>query len=123
MTPSPAVPAPDREKTVPERVQLRRSKGWRMPPDTVKVDRTTRWGNPFSAVECGSTAAAVARHAEWMRGEVEAPGGRVPPSLDEIRSQLSGRRLACWCPLDGPCHANLLIRLANFDDPESGTGT
>ena len=30
----------------PRRVQLRRSKGWTMPPDTVKVDRTTRWGNP-----------------------------------------------------------------------------
>lgn len=32
---------------MPERIQLRRTKGWRMPPDTVKVDRTTKWGNPF----------------------------------------------------------------------------
>lgn len=31
----------------PQRIQLKRTKGWRMPPGTVKVDRSTRWGNPF----------------------------------------------------------------------------
>ena len=30
-----------------ERVQLKRTKGWRIPANTVKVDRTTKWGNPF----------------------------------------------------------------------------
>jgi hypothetical protein len=32
---------------MPERIQLKRAKGWRMPENTVKVDRTTKWGNPF----------------------------------------------------------------------------
>jgi hypothetical protein len=35
------------EKRMPERVQLIRTKGWQIPPNTVKVDRTTKWGNPF----------------------------------------------------------------------------
>ncbi|MDQ6629874.1 MAG: DUF4326 domain-containing protein, partial [Pseudomonadota bacterium] len=39
-----------------------------MPANAVKVDRTTRWGNPFSAAECGSAAVAVERHAHWLRG-------------------------------------------------------
>jgi hypothetical protein len=32
---------------MPERIQLKRTKGWRMPPNSVKVDRSTQWGNPF----------------------------------------------------------------------------
>lgn len=31
----------------PKRIQLRRTKGWRMPPNTVKVTRPGKWGNPF----------------------------------------------------------------------------
>src|SRR5689334_10708408 len=97
---------------MPHRVQLRRSKGWHMPPGTVKVDRTTRWGNPFTPAQCGSIAVAVARHAQWMRGEIAAPEGQTPPSDADIRGALSGFNLACWCPLDGPCHADLLLRIA-----------
>lgn len=32
---------------MPERVQRKRTKGWKMPPDTVYVGRPTKWGNPF----------------------------------------------------------------------------
>ena len=84
-----------------------------MPANTLKVDRTTRWGNPFSAADSGSVAEAVARHGRWMRGEMAAPGGELPPTLDAVRTGLAGRSLACWCPADGPCHAELLLRLAN----------
>ena len=71
----------------PQRVQLKRSAGWKMPANTLKVDRTTRWGNPFSAAECGSIAAAVAQHGRWMRGEIAAPGGVEPPTPAEIRAR------------------------------------
>lgn len=84
-----------------------------MPPGTVKIDRSTRWGNPFTAEDCGSTAAAVERHRLWMNGSVAAPDGRQPPDVDEIRRDLGGRNLGCWCPLDGPCHGTLLLALAN----------
>ena len=97
----------------PHRVQLRRSAGWKMPANTVKVDRTTRWGNPFTPTECGSVAAAVAQHGRWMRGEIAAPGGGEPPDAAAISAVLAGRNLACWCPQPGPCHADLLLQIAN----------
>lgn len=78
--------------TPPRRVRLARSKGWTMPANTVKVDRTTPWGNPISVADSGSVE---------------------PPSLDRVRHALAGRNLACWCALDGPCHADLLLAIAN----------
>jgi hypothetical protein len=98
---------------VPQRIQLKRSRGWKMPANAVKVDRTTPWGNPFTIAEFGSVAAAVAQHGRWMRGEIPAPGGLAPPTRDAIRTALAGRDLACWCALNGPCHAALLLTLAN----------
>ena len=54
---------------MPERIQLKRSKGWRMPPNTVKVDRTTRWGNPYRVGMPGvpdrATAVALFRVRSW----------------------------------------------------------
>jgi len=96
-----------------KRIQLKRSKGWTMPPGAVKVDRTTRWGNPFTVADCGTAAVAVANHGRWMRGEILAPGGGLPPDAAAIRTALAGRDLACWCPAAGPCHADLLLRIAN----------
>ena len=105
--------AAERSAALPQRVQLKRSAGWKMPANTVKVDRTTRWGNPFTIAECGSAAIAVAQHGRWMRGEIGAPGGAEPPPRDALRAALGGRNLACWCALNGPCHADLLLMLAN----------
>ena len=99
--------------SAPQRIRLERSAGGKMPANTLKVDRTTRWGNPFTIAECGSVAVAVAQHGRWMRGEIAAPGGVEPPSRDVLRSALAGRNLACWCALNGPCHADLLLSLAN----------
>jgi hypothetical protein len=103
----------DRSPAAPQRVQLERSAGWKMPANTVKVDRTTRWGNPFTPAECGSVALAVASHGRWMRGEIAGPGAIEPPQADAIRAALAGRNLACWCPSTGPCHADLLLKIAN----------
>ncbi|MET0439823.1 MAG: DUF4326 domain-containing protein [Devosia sp.] len=84
------------------------------------VARPGPWGNPFSidavAAESGldraaAQAEAVARHARWMRGEVEAD--RIRPSIDKIRAELGGKNLACWCREGTPCHVETLIKLAN----------
>lgn len=96
-----------------KRIQLKRSKGWKMPANALKVDRTTRWGNPFTITECGSAAIAVASHGRWIRGEIAAPGGADPPTAAAIRAALAGHDLACWCPANGPCHADLLLTIAN----------
>jgi len=100
------------------RVQLSRARGWRLPANTIKVDRSTRWGNPFhfDGREV-SRADAVARFREAL----ERDRGYTPPrrmrdvswnSIDDIRRELRGHNLACWCPLDGPCHADLLLEIA-----------
>ncbi|WP_449395017.1 DUF4326 domain-containing protein [Devosia riboflavina] len=84
------------------------------------VARPGPWGNPFSidavTEETGldraaAQAEAVARHARWMRGEIEAD--RPRPTIDKIRAELGGKNLACWCHEGTPCHVETLIKLAN----------
>jgi hypothetical protein len=106
----------------PRRVQLRRSKGWRMPNNTVKVDRTTWFGNPFSVKDYGHDR-AVALHHAWLSGR--SIGKRLSKTLLQRRKAvlealptLRAKNLACWCPLPelgepDNCHAALLLKLAN----------
>ena len=79
-----------------------------MPDNTVKVDRSTRWGNPFRPTKTMPVEKTIERFGEWI---VHDPAGRA--MAKEAREQLRGRNLACWCPLDGPCHADFLLRIAN----------
>lgn len=99
----------DQPATVPVRVQRRRTAGWRMPSGAVYVGRPTRWGKPYPVSDHGR-AATVDRY----RALVAA-----------VRDELTGRPLACWCPLDVPCHADVLLNLANPQtsrNVECGTG-
>lgn len=132
---------------VPERVQLSRAKGWRMPPNTVKVDRSTRWGNPFrdsendlhgeASIELANgmrqivddwwTAPIVVRLFEqWMAGlAIQDPSFLEPRELVAGRwlrlvpdlAPLRGKNLACWCKPGAACHADVLLRLANSEPP------
>jgi len=103
---------------MPKRIQLSRKKGWRLPPNTVTVARPTRWGNPFVIGEHGTRAQCVALYGKLIAGrhvsvgnpdELEATAAYVTGHVAELR----GKDLACWCPLDEPCHADMLLRLAN----------
>ena len=60
----------------PRRVQLRRSKGWRMPANTVKIDRTTHWGNPFVIGQDGTREECIALYRRFVAGHAahETPG-------------------------------------------------
>jgi hypothetical protein len=95
---------------MPRRVQLQRRRGWRMPANTVKVDRSTRWGNPFRIGAGMSREESIARFRAWIsaaeRVDVRAA----------VRTELRGRNLACWCPLDQPCHADVLLDIAARPD-------
>lgn len=92
----------------PVRVQLRRTKGWKMPTNTVKVDRATKWGNPFRVGQPGIATAQDA--VDRFILVHEAPEFRL--IREEIRRELRGKNLACWCKR-APCHADVLLRLAN----------
>lgn len=107
-------------QAAPCRVQLSRSPGWRMPANTVKVDRTTRWGNPFAVhgdgqrMDRGLAVALFTQLLDKQGGWQARPQRSVEwTSLQEVRAQLRGRNLACWCPPHEPCHAQVLLRLAN----------
>ena len=121
----------------PIRIQRRRTRGWKMPPNTVYVGRPTCWGNPYTI--------AGAREADYrgtddelrqlcvdmfardwldtMRSAAQHP--RHPPmpfGKPLYLGPLKGKNLACWCRLDHPCHADVLLKLANADDCSHSSG-
>jgi Domain of unknown function (DUF4326) len=113
----------------PQRVQLRRTKGWRKPAGAVSVARPTKWGNPIDwrtypkhfvdmdGNDCNCVPDAERRRFSVIDfGSVVKFGiGALPgyPSRAEIAAALRGKDLACWCPLDQPCHADVLLEIAN----------
>jgi hypothetical protein len=123
-------PVPD---PAPKRIQRKRTKGWRMPEGAVYVGRPTKWGNPFVAYRDGhagydphSVSAEVAvesfrrfitREGSWSSIPAPKwPNGSIPTkwtTVEDVRLELRGKDLVCWCPLDQPCHADVLLELAN----------
>jgi len=95
----------------PKRIQRKRTKGSRMPEGAVYVGRPSRWGNPFAVGDdhwVGHWRAQSRAHAVELYREILSTDHKR-----EIRENLAGRDLACWCPLDQPCHADVLLELAN----------
>ena len=128
----------------PRRIHLSRTKGFNLQAHSlainglpcVKVDRATKWGNPFraqdAADEFGCTAweaaASVAMiYRDWL---TMTEPERFHPDLRAARvailadlSSLRGKNLACWCKLhvngdSVPCHADVLLELANAPSSE-----
>ena len=105
---------------MPERVQLKRAKGWRMPANTVKVDRTTKWGNPFvpgKPAPFGPTKGQIVRDKRHAFLLYRSLAPLNPTLVAEAQAELAGKNLACWCGKDDPyedaCHAAVLLELAN----------
>lgn len=128
----------------PIRVQRKRTKGWRMPENTVCVSRPSKFGNPFKLTIdgwilyyktgkivgspwCywsnggGFTALCIINlYEQWITGKLP----KFLPPVPDV-SELRGKNLACFCPLDFPCHADVLLKLANIrkgDRIDIGTG-
>lgn len=115
----------------PQRLQLSRHRGFNLQAASQalnglpakRVTRPGKWGNPFTIEEIArrygldadaAQAKAVALCGQWVRGEIDpalSPG--VPPARAKIRAELGGHNLACWCRLGTPCHADVLIEIAN----------
>lgn len=136
---------------MPQRIQRRRTKGWRMPEDAVYVGRGSRWGNWYviktayawhnGHYELGNSDAdliikAVDKHGfpsgnhwagfadkrdaaafavELYRRALDATYADIdgPLNRDFYLRGLKGQDLACWCALDQPCHADVLLEIAN----------
>lgn len=126
------------QNPAPTRIQRSRAKGWRMPQNTIYVGRPTRYGNPFSCTPHGCTLkpcdccdpyrCCVEVFREYITSGLENRSsctGSLSAALDaetgyprrtklvEGLPALRGKNLACWCTLDKPCHADVLLELAN----------
>jgi len=107
----------------PVRIQLSRKKGWRIPENTVSVARPGKWGNPFTVapnrkpgaiisgnyIAVSTLAEAIDCYRTWLN---ESDPGKE--TLKDARRELHGKNLACWCKLDQPCHAAVLLELVNL---------
>jgi len=104
----------------PKRIQRKRTKGWKMPPNTVCVTRPGKYGNPFTVnpnrkpgsfvngqgyINVPSSNEALACFREYVELKLKDD----PKWLDELR----GKDLACWCGLNKSCHADILLTMAN----------
>jgi hypothetical protein len=81
-----------------------------MPAGAVYVGRPSRWGNPykvgrrdFEGRPIRTVEDVIAAYRRWV----------VMFKVTAARRELAGRDLACWCPLDQPCHADVLLQVAN----------
>ena len=133
----------------PQRIQRKRTKGWKSPANTIYVGRPTKWGNPFRVVQMSDGEWSVKTDgSEWCTEILIKFGHAVYPSkesaikdavamygywlipyehgdnmskfyisisnLEEAIQNLKGKNLSCFCPLDQPCHADILLKLANI---------
>jgi hypothetical protein len=104
----------------PQRIQLSRRKGWRMPPNTVKVDRTTKWGNLFRPNKKRDKA-YCAQLFEYLAGDFICMCDDPTPREQEAYlamakkhiKELRGKNIGCWCRIGDPCHGDTLLRAAN----------
>lgn len=120
---------------MPKRIQRKRERGWRQPEGVIYVGRPTRWGNKFqpftsatvfplevgvellpSRVPTGSLKVevrSIEHSLAWYRIWVISVMHIHHCLNKDFLAPLRGRDLSCWCPLDRPCHADILLELAN----------
>lgn len=75
------------------------------------VTRPTKWGNPHPL--------SLGRAEVVRRFRDDLVAGRLEVTVDDVRAELAGRDLACYCPLDEPCHADVLLDVANSSPEQS----
>ena len=88
-----------------------------MPPNTVYVGRPSKWGNPFTVGIRGvkDRADATVMFKQYIGCLVlwALSSTSEPVSRDDAQRELKGKNLACWCPVGQPCHADVLLKIAN----------
>jgi len=116
--------------STPKRIQRKRTKGWRMPEGAVAVTRGTPWGNPYRITRAKPSDDKALELPWWVESddriwmfatEKEARDASIrlfretmrESKRDSVRFALRGKNLACFCSLDQPCHADVLLELAN----------
>jgi hypothetical protein len=73
-----------------------------MPPGAIYVGRPSTWGNQYDWREYGKEQAA-----QMFEEDIDEYDKEL------IKHDLAGKDLVCWCGLDEPCHADILLKIAN----------
>lgn len=123
----------ENSKAFPVRVQRKRTKGYRLPPNTVSVTRPHAFGNPYRIgdlctwntprLEFGGKGLADILREAHGRPVYQTAADTVwgfkemvissPKFQRAIQDKLKGKNLACFCRLGHPCHAQILLEYAN----------
>lgn len=107
---------------MPDRIQRRRAKGWRLPENAVCVDRSTPWGNPFIVGRDGTAEDCVRLYTILLGGHVAISA--KAPVAEQLKAfryaqanyrSLRGKDLACWCREGQVCHGDVLLYAANHE--------
>lgn len=101
--------------TTPVRLQLSRKRGFNLQAlsratnglDAVKVDRSTSLGNPFQVAKGTSTLLSVKAFRAWITSPENAT------ALENAIHLCKNKNIACWCKPGTPCHADVLLEIAN----------
>lgn len=106
---------------MPVRIQRKRSSGWTAPEGAVYVGRPTRYGNPFhlgKTVNYGEPFNGIYVRDREHAVELFRELMRLSPvRCEEIRAELGGKTLMCWCPAGSSCHGDVLLRIAAGGEP------
>ena len=107
------------DKIKPVRLQRSRKKGFKLKSPNglpiVYVGRPTKWGNLFRVSHINTAKKVVFMFKLMLDGKFD----RIEPlrlAKEKILAdihELEGKNLSCWCPLDKPCHADVLLEIAN----------
>jgi hypothetical protein len=112
----------DTGRRMPQRIQRRRIKGWRMPENTVYVGRPSIWGNPYREGQVHQIGGLAVTDDAVLAFRLLVTSEGNWPYREEAKRELGGKNLACWCPLTKPCHADVLLEIANpsWEPPQQG---
>jgi hypothetical protein len=104
---------------MPKRIQRKRTRGWKMPEGAVSVTRPGRFGNPFIVSpksRPGAKSGCFYICVPTVEDAVECFREMMSQSPERTlaaKEELCGKDLACFCSLDQPCHADVLLEIAN----------
>lgn len=104
---------------MPQRVQRKRTRGWKMPEETIYVGRPTKWGNPYKLNEWTKISGGrvyiknLNGTIDWYRDHLMNMLRNSGQTKKEFFKEIREKNLACWCPPDQLCHADILLKIAN----------
>ena len=106
----------------PKRVQRKRTKGYKLPANTICVNRPSVWGNPFIVGQFGTQQECVDAYELLLSGKICLSNQvdfetqkKYYEFVRDHKHELKGKNLACFCSEFSPCHADILLKVCNAE--------